>query len=224
MSTLTRLVLIAAACLGSAPGAAAPNPTANTNVGYRCTDANGAVSFQDRPCRSDQQSSSFQYERTPPPEEATPVDGAPVEQAATPPRPEPPAMPAPPPPRPPVPVMYRCVRADNDKVYFSETGETPPYRVPAGVVGLPGSPLGDNAHVSAPELNRPPVDGSGNNAVAAAYVEVRDRCEQLVPAEACRALRSQLDENLSKQRSATREERAGLAGEARTLADKLAGC
>jgi len=228
MSTLTRLVLIAAACACTGSAAAAPNPTANTNIGYRCTDANGAVSFQDRPCRGDQKSSSFEYERTPPPppEEAVPVDGAeaPVEQAAAPARPEPPAMPAPPPPRPPAPVLYRCVRADNDKVYFSETGETPPYRVPAGVVGLPGSPLGDNAHVSAPELNRPPVDGSGNNTVASAYVEVRDRCEQLVPAEACRALRSQLDENLSKQRSASREERAGLAGEARTLADKLAGC
>ena len=107
----------------------------------------------------------------------------------------------------------------------SESGETPPYRVPAGVVGLPGSSLRDNAHVSAPELNRPPVaDGSGENAVAAAYVEVRDRCEQLVPAEACRALRSQLDDNLARQRGATRDERAGLAGEARKLADKLAGC
>lgn len=228
MSTLTRFVLIAAACASASPAFAAPNTTPNTNVGYRCTDASGAVSFQDRPCRSDQQSRPFEYERTPPPppDEIAPIDGAqaPAEQAAVPARPEPPAMPAPPPPRPPVPVLYRCVRADNDKVYYSETGETAPYRVPAGVVGLPGSPLGDNAHVSAPELNRPPVDGSGNNAVAAAYVEVRDRCEQLVPAEACRALRAQLDENLSKQRSATRDERAGLAGEARTLADKLAGC
>lgn len=227
MTTLLRLALIAAACVSTGSAIAA------SNTGYRCTDANGAVSFQDKPCRSDQQSRAFEYERTPPPPpegeatetaEATP-EAAPAAEPAPRIRQEPPAMPAPPPPRPPPPELYRCVRADNDKVYFSETGDTPPYRVPAGVVGLPGSPLRDNAHVSAPELNRPPVaDGSGENAVAAAYVEVRDRCEKLVPAEACRALRSQLDENLARQRGATRDERAGLATEARTLADKLAGC
>ncbi|HSX58978.1 MAG TPA: DUF4124 domain-containing protein [Tahibacter sp.] len=226
MTTLLRLLLIAAAGAASAGPAAAA-----TNTGYRCTDANGTVSFQDKPCRSDQQSRSFEYDRAPPPppEEIVAEDGTTVPAdepvAAAPARPEPPAMPAPPPPRPPPPVLFRCVRADNDKVYFSETGETRPYRVPAGVVGLPGSPLGDNATVSAPELNRPPVaDGSGANAIAAAYVEVRDRCEQLVPAEACRALRSQLDENLSRQRGASRDERPGLANEARALADKLAGC
>lgn len=224
MTTLSRFVLIAAACASTGTAVAA------SNTGYRCTDANGAVSFQDRPCRDDQQSRAFEYERNPPPppEDAETQTADAATEPAAPPvatRPEPPAMPAPPPPRPPVPVLFRCVRADNDKVYFSETGDTPPYLVPAGVVGLPGSPLRDNAHVSAPELNRPPVaDGSGENAVAAAYVEVRDRCEQLVPAEACRALRSQLDENLSRQRGATRDERAGLADQARTLADKLAGC
>lgn len=224
MTTLSRFVLIAAACASTGTAVAA------SNTGYRCTDANGAVSFQDKPCRGDQQSRSFEYERNPPPppEDAEPQTADASAEPAAPPvatRPEPPAMPAPPPPRPPVPVLFRCVRADNDKIYFSETGDTPPYRVPAGVVGLPGSPLRDNAHVSAPELNRPPVaDGSGENAIATAYVEVRDRCEQLVPAEACRALRGQLDENLSRQRGATRDERAGLAGQARTLADKLAGC
>jgi hypothetical protein len=91
--------------------------------------------------------------------------------------------------------------------------------------GLPGSSLSDNAHVSAPELNRPPVaEPGGVNALAGAYVEVRDTCKKLVPAEACRALRGQLDDNLSRQRSAGKDERAGLADEARVLADKLAGC
>lgn len=227
MTTLPRLVLIAAACAGTGPAFAA------SNTGYRCTDAGGAVSFQDKPCRADQQSRSFEYERTPPPPPEEPADemaDVPTEPATAPEperpaRPEPAALPAPPPPRPPAPVLFRCVRADNDKVYYSETGDTPPYHVPAGVIGLPGTPLRDNADVSAPELNRPPVaESGGDRAVATAQVEVRDRCEQLVPAEACRALRSQLDQNLARQRGATRDERAGLAGEARTLADKLAGC
>jgi hypothetical protein len=113
------------------------------------------------------------------------------------------------------------VRADNGKVYYSETGETRPYQVPAGVVGLPGSSLGSNATVSAPELNRP---GVAAPSIAAAYVEVRDTCEPLSPAEACRVLRGQLEDNLARQRSASREEREGLSHEARTLADKVAGC
>lgn len=225
MTTLPRLVLIAAAYAGTGPAVAA------SNTGYRCTDASGAISFQDKPCRADQQSRSFEYERAPPPPPEDAVDEladasaeTPAEpEVSRPARPEPAALPAPPPPRPPPPVVFRCVRADNDKVYFSETGDTPPYRVPAGVIGLPGTSLRDNADVSAPELNRPPV-ADGGGAAATALVEVRDRCEQLVPAEACRALRSQLDENLARQRGATRDERTGLAGEARTLADKLAGC
>ncbi|MBL8299494.1 MAG: DUF4124 domain-containing protein [Rhodanobacteraceae bacterium] len=226
MTTWFRLALIATACTSAGTAVAA------SNTGYRCTDANGAVSFQDKPCRGDQQSHAFEYQRNPPPapeetaaEETASAAADEATKPARPARPEPPATPAPPPPRPPVPIVFRCVRADNDKVYYSETGATPSYHVPAGVVGLPGGSLRDNAQPSAPELNRPPVsDGSGENAVAAAYVEVRDRCEQLVPAEACRALRSQLDDNLARQRAATRNERAGLAGEARTLADKLAGC
>ena len=72
------IALIAAACTCADLAFAAPNTTPNTNIGYRCTDASGAVSFQDRPCRSDQQSRSFEYERPPPPppEDVPPVDGA----------------------------------------------------------------------------------------------------------------------------------------------------
>lgn len=219
MSALPRLILsaAAAACLPAGPLAAA------TNTGYRCTDANGAISFQDRPCHSGQQSKSFEYLRDPPPS-AEDAQAEPAQEAATA-EPAPRAMPAPPPPQPPAPTLYHCVRADNGKIYYSETGETLPYQVPAGVVGLPGSSLSDNAHVSAPELNRPPVaESAGANVLAGAYVEVRDTCQKLVPAEACRALRGQLDDNLSRQRSVSRDERAGLATEARVLADKLAGC
>lgn len=217
MSALPRLILFAAACLPAGLLGAA------TSTGFRCTDANGAISFQDKPCGGGQQSKAFEYLRDPPPPAEDPQAEPPAEAAAA--EPAPRAMPAPPPPRPPVPALYQCVRADNDKIYYSETGETRPYQVPAGVVGLPGSSLADNAHVSAPELNRPPVaEPGGANVLAGAYVEVRDTCQKMVPAEACRALRSQLDDNLSRQRSASKDERAGLANEARVLADKLAGC
>ncbi len=217
MSALPRLILFAAACLPAGSLGAA------TNTGYRCTDANGAISFQDKPCGGGQQSKAFEYLRDPPPPAEDPQ--AESAQEATAAEAAPRAMPAPPPPRPPIPTLYQCVRADNGKIYYSETGETRPYQVPAGVVGLPGSSLSANAHVSAPELNRPPVaEPGGVNALAGAYVEVRDTCQKLVPAEACRALRRQLDDNLSRQRSASKDERAGLANEARVLADKLAGC
>ncbi|WP_386067969.1 DUF4124 domain-containing protein [Tahibacter sp. UC22_41] len=219
MTLLPRLALIAAAGLSAGPLAAA------TKTAYRCTDEHGAIAFQDKPCRNDQKSQSFEYEPAPPPP-AVDAETAPEEPvAAAPESPEPHVMPVAPPPRPPAPVLFRCVRADNDKVYYSETGDPPPYSVPAGVVGLPGSPLGSNAHVSAPELNRPPVSPPGGaNAVAGAYVEVRDRCERLSPAEACRAVRAQLDDNLSRQRNVGQAERTTLTGEARALADKLAGC
>lgn len=218
MSALLRLVLFAAAaCLSAGPLGAA------TNTGYRCTDASGVISFQDKPCRSGQQSKAFEYLRDPPPS-AEDAQAEPAQETAAA-EPVPRATPAPPPPRPPAPALYQCVRADNGKIYYSETGETVPYQVPAGVVGLPGSSLSDNAHVSAPELNRPPVaESAGGSALAGAYVEVRDTCQKLVPAEACRALRSQLDDNLSRQRRVSRDERTGLADEARVLADKLAGC
>ncbi len=218
MSPLPRLILFAIAACSSAGTLAAA-----TNTGFRCTDANGAISFQDKPCRGGQQSKSFEYLRDPPPPAEDPQAESAQEAVAA--EPAPRAMPAPPPPRPPVPTLYQCVRADNDKIYYSETGETVPYQVPAGVVGLPGSSLSDNAHVSAPELNRTPIaEPGGVNAIAGAYVEVRDTCRQMVPAEACRAFRSQLDDNLSRQRSASKDERAGLANDARVLADKLAGC
>lgn len=213
MKALTCLLTV----LGASACAAA---VAASNTAYRCTDASGTISFQDKPCRSGQESQSFEYQRDPPPPAASP-DPPPLNaeaQAA----PEPPAsVPAPPPPRPPVPPVFKCVRADNDKTYYSDTGETRPYQVPAGVLGAPGSSLGASAAPSAPELNRPGVAAPG---IAAAYVEVRDRCEQLSPAEACRVLRGQLDENLTRQRRASPEEREGLAREAHALADKVAGC
>lgn len=212
-------------CLFAATVAAPFAPAhAATHVGYRCTAANGTVSFQDKPCAGGQQSQSFQYDRAPEPDPAA----APTDPAAPPPA-EPevskPAISATPPPRPPPPILFRCVRADNEKVYFSETGQTQPYQVPAGVVGLPGGRLGDQVRGSAPESNRPGVVAPGTAAdIANAFVTVQDRCEQLTPAEACRGLRSQLEANLDKQRSSNQDERPGLKVEASALVDKLAGC
>lgn len=204
--------------------AALPSAHAAGNIGYRCTAANGSVSFQDKPCPDGQQSQSFEYERAAAPEPAA-SDAAAAEPAAPAPLaqtpPSSPSISATPPPRPPPPTLFRCVRADNDKVYFNETGQTQPYQVPAGVVGLPGSRLGDQVQGSAPESNRPPVAAPN---IATAFVTVQDRCEQLTPAEACRGLRSQLEANLEKQRSASKEERPGMQAEANALVDKLAGC
>lgn len=215
MKALTCLL----AMLGASACAAA---FAASSTAYRCTDASGAISFQDKPCGSGQQSQSFEYQRDPPPAPADPAASPDPAATTAEAEPEPPAsVPAPPPPRPPVPPVFKCVRADNDKIYYSDTGETRPYQVPAGVLGLPGGSLGSSAAPSAPELNRP---GVAAPSIAAGYVEVRDRCEPLSPAEACRVLRGQLDENLARQRKASREDREGLAREAHALADKVAGC
>lgn len=205
-------------------GALAQPAAAATNTGYRCTGANGSVSFQDKPCASGQQSKPFEYDRAevpPPSDAATAADAAPPAESS----PQKPAISAVPPPRPPPPILFRCVRADNEKVYYSETGQTQPYQVPAGVVGLPGSRLGDQVRMSAPESNRPAIASPGTAAgIATAFVTVQDRCDQLTPAEACRALRAQLEENLDKQRNAGKSERPGLEAEAVPLVDKLAGC
>lgn len=214
MKALTYCLFAATACTVMAPAHTA------TNVGYRCTGANGSVSFQDKPCAGGQQSQPFQYERAPvePDPAAAPAEAA---AAPAPAEADKPAISATPPPRPPPPVLFRCVRADNEKVYFSETGQTQPYQVPAGVVGLPGSRLGDQVRGSAPESNRPAVAAPN---IATAFVAVQDRCDQLTPAEACRELRGQLETNMDKQRSASKDERPGLKVEANALVDKLAGC
>lgn len=216
MKALTYSLFAVAAC------ATLPSAYAAGNVGYRCTAANGSVSFQDKPCAGGQQSQPFEYERAPQPDPDAPAPTGPAQPAS--PAQDPSgtlSIPATPPPRPPPPTLFRCVRADNEKVYFSETGQTQPYQVPAGVVGLPGSRLGDQVQGSAPESNRPPVVAPN---IATAFVTVQDRCEQLTPAEACRGLRSQLEANLEKQRRASKEERAGMQAEANTLVDKLTGC
>ncbi|TDR48904.1 hypothetical protein DFR29_101528 [Tahibacter aquaticus] len=218
MKPLPYCLIVLAGCALAQSGAAA------TNTGYRCTGANGSVSFQDKPCAGGQQSKPFEYDRTaaPPGEGAAPAEPAPIEES---PPLQKPAISAVPPPRPPPPILFRCVRADNEKVYYSETGQTQSYQVPAGVVGLPGSRLGDQVRMSAPESNRPAVAAPGGAAsIATAFVTVQDRCEQLTPAEACRALRAQLEENLDKQRRADKSERPGLEAEAIALVDKQAGC
>ncbi|WP_257389238.1 DUF4124 domain-containing protein, partial [Tahibacter caeni] len=82
MIPLPRLILIAVAALSAGPLAA------EIKTAYRCTDEHGAIAFQDKPCRNDQKSQSFEYERAPPP----PVDAeAPAQEpvAAAPPAPEP---------------------------------------------------------------------------------------------------------------------------------------
>lgn len=213
MNALPRLILAAVSLL-AAPGAAA------TQTAYRCTDAQGRIAFQDRPCRRDEQSHAFEYQRQ------APASAAQVEIEPEPVAPAPPAaMPAPPPPRPPVPTVYRCVRADNEQIYYSETGETASYLAPAAVVGLGGGSAASATQPSAPEIGAAPVrTDPAAAALGSAYVEVRDRCERLVPAEACRALRGQLDDNLARQRSVGKDERVPLAEQARALAEKLAGC
>ncbi|UXI69133.1 DUF4124 domain-containing protein [Tahibacter amnicola] len=193
---------------------------AAATTGYRCTDASGRIAFQDKPCTAGHDTTAFQYERG---------DGAIAEAPpAAPPAPAPAAAPSvvqTPIARPPVPPLFRCVRADNEKVYYSDTGDTAPYAVPAGVLGIPSSSLAENAHVSAPELNRTPIAAPGTSRdIAAAYVQVQDRCVRMSPAEACRQFRVQLDQNLARQRSASGDEREGIRREAQAIAEKLAGC
>ncbi|MEO8672005.1 MAG: DUF4124 domain-containing protein [Tahibacter sp.] len=200
------------------------------DTGYKCVDAQGQIAFQDRPCRADQNASSFHYESTPPQVVTASPDASP-DATPAPLTTQPILAPAAESPRAAIPDLFICSRGDGGEPYYSDSGATVPYIVPLGVLGYPARSLGevyggrDGIGVSAPEYAHPPILPPGAaSAIAGASVWVRDDCRPLPARETCRVRNRQLDEVRSKLHRAFKDQRAILEPRERALAQQVAGC
>lgn len=150
--------------------AAAPAPAGSMTI-YRCTAADGTVSFQnDRRCPpgSAQEVRRMPIPATPPPAPAVaapapaPAPAAPV----APPTPVPRAAPQPPPP------LFAC-RSWDERDYFGDVAEPPPTCVPMQTVG---------------------IDGSAELAAGRACEMRRDTCAPVPDADLCAAWKRRMEE------------------------------
>jgi hypothetical protein len=215
----TALFLLLASCLFGA---------AHAGDVYKCTNPQGAVAFQDQPCRAGDTQTAIHI-TTPPPVSAPSSE---VESAENqPPAPPLPAAIATPMPRAQtaLPPLWLCTRPEDGTHFVSRDGATPPRMVPAGVLGIPSKPLTSaygpgGISVSAPGVRPIPIDTSPQMAVAGAYVAVQDQCERATPEQTCDYLRGQLDQISTKLRRAFKEEQAELQPQADELEKQLDGC
>lgn len=190
---------------------------------YRCTAADGSVSFQDHACAPGQQQKIMDVPSHAPPGYVPPpvaTTAPPAASAAT--------VPAPTyvPPPPPLPMMYACVGAVNGKHYLARTPPRP-YLAPLGVMGYPPQTLAQEygppggTGMSAPEVSKPRVGGPP---IAAGMTEVRDFCVPATRAEVCRFVQNEYDENHRKLRMAMRHEQPPLERRERQLQGQLRNC
>lgn len=200
----------------------AATPPAATTV-YQCTDAAGAVSYQDVPCPPSARSKRLSLP------DAGPSSALPAPATDTPlARPAPSPAPAAAEPPPPLPALFRCVRATDGGTYLSQNGQPAPYQAPLGMLGRFGAPLSQvygpdhgAAGMSAPEANRGRVTAA---LVANYYVWVQDRCEALSPAETCAALADAYAEVERKLQRAFDSQKPPLEARERTLLEQLRAC
>lgn len=189
---------------------------------YKCTAANGSVTYQDKPCAKAQRQQRMDM---PPPGPALASPPAAPQAAAEPSAPSP--MPPPATPRAPLPAMFGCTRATDGKVYLSSNGYPEPYLAPFGMLGAVQMPLAraygpaGGAGVSAPELNRGKITPG---LVAGHYVWVQDQCRPLTYEETCHALRDAFDENARKLRRAFKSDRPPLEQREGELRAQLDNC
>lgn len=189
---------------------------------FKCTAANGAVSFQDHACARGQRQTMIDVPSRAPPGYVPPpaaTTSSPSAAASAP-------APAYVPPPSPLPVMYLCVGAVNGKHYLTRS-PPPPYLAPLGVMGYPpqslsqayGSPGG--AGMSAPELSRPRVGGPR---IATGMTEVQDFCLPATQAQVCSYVQREYDENHRKLRMAMPHEQPPLERREQALTDQLRNC
>lgn len=202
-----------------APSALAALHTGNV---YKCTNPQGAIAFQDQPCRAGDTETAIHV--------ATPPPASGGEAAAS--GAQPPPAPAPVIPQrvqTPLPPLWLCTRPEDGTHFVSHDGATPPRMVPAGILGIANKPLASaygpgGISVSAPGIRRVPVDTSPQAAVAGAYVAIQDQCERATPEQTCDYLRGQYDQVTTKLRRAFKEEQAQLQPQADELGKQLNGC
>jgi hypothetical protein len=194
---------------------------------YKCTNAQGDVAFQDKPCARGATEQTVhvaeESEYAPPP--AAPV----AEPSASPPPPTAPARLKP--PLKPLPPLWLCVNGEDGSRYISRNGAPPPRLVPLGVLGYPPKTLteayapGATNRMSAPEMSKVPVDTSARGSIGAGYVQIQDECVTLNPEQSCDVLHQQLDQTNDKlQRARFKDERAKLGAEVEDIESDLGGC
>jgi len=191
---------------------------------YRCTAANGSVSYQDHVCAPAQKQEIIDVPSRAPPGYVPPVPATVATPAAGASVSPPVADRAPAPP--PLPVMYTCVGAVNGNQYLTHS-PPPPYLAPLGVMGYPpqslsqayGAPGG--AGMSAPELAKPRIGGPR---IATGMTEVQDYCLPATQAQVCGYVQRDYDDNHRKLRMAMPHEQPPLERREQQLQDQLRNC
>lgn len=188
---------------------------------YRCTAADGAVSFQDRVCATGQRQSLVDVPSHGPPGYVPPpvaTAAPPASAAALPPPYVPPAA---------LPVMYACVGAVNGKHYLT-SAPPGPYLAPLGVMGYPPMSLSEaygglGAHHESPPALAPKVRTVGPS-LAAGMTEVEDRCQPASRAEVCGVIAKQYADNQRELNFAMPSAAPPLRQRAQQLEDQLRNC
>lgn len=189
---------------------------------YKCTNALGAVAFQDHACTKGDAETKVHFATDPPEKpaaEATVDESKPVLDP-------PPVAPAEPGP---VPAMWACLRAEDGTQYVSRDGNPQPRMVPAGVLGVGSKSLAQTygpggVGVSAPGMRQIPVDKSPQSAVSGDYIAVQDQCEPMSREQTCGYLQKQYDDVHQKLKRAFKDEQAILQPQEDKLSDDLSGC
>jgi len=194
---------------------------------YKCTNAQGDVAFQDKPCaRGTTELTVHVAEES----EYAPAPVAPVAEPAAPPPPQ--LTPARlKPPLKPLPPLWVCMNAEDGSRYISRNGAPPPRLVPLGVLGYPPKTLseayapGATNRMSAPEMSKTPVDTSARGSIGAGYTQVQDECVSLNPEQTCEVLHQQYDQVSDKLgRARFKDEQAKLGAEVADIESDLGGC
>lgn len=194
---------------------------------FKCTAADGAVSFQDRPCGGGARQQRLQLPEytPPPPRTAEAIAG----EVSLPPAGTSSPPPAPPVPHEPPPSFFLCTRYDGSR-YLSDSGVGDRYAVPYGLLGGSGRGLAQSyggrngIGVSAPGLRAIPTLPATEAPFAAVYVEVQDACHRAAPQEACAYLREELDGVRDALTRAFSDTQPTLERQERQLRERLRGC
>ncbi|WP_440225347.1 DUF4124 domain-containing protein [Dokdonella sp. MW10] len=179
--------------------------TAHAAEAWRCTASDGSVSFQDRPCASDQRSTriAIAQDPAPPPRsaDADRGDGDADDTARS--AAAPPASSAREPSS-----SWLCTRGEDGARYLSDDGIGQQRAVPLAMLGAPSRSLADTygrggVGISAPGAGRPPpVLSGGADGLGAAYVWVQDTCEPVRGAALCAFLGQELEASEQRLRYA----------------------
>jgi hypothetical protein len=190
---------------------------------YKCTDAKGAISFQDRPCAASTRQQTIAMPDPPPP---APSVAAPPEQPIASDaqlEPQQPVSFSPP------PSFYLCTRYDGTR-YISDTGEGGSALVPLGVLGVPGRSLSDayspqnSIGVSAPGLRQIPHVPAGSVPFGGMSTWIDDECHAAPPREACAYLRNALDDVRYKLTKAFSDTTPELKRQEADILERMRGC